>query len=73
MPETKTRRKSSVKKTRHPYLVKDYLIDCSKANMLYGALVRTTESSGKIANIDAENLPEGYFLYTARDIPEKTV
>lgn len=70
MPET-TRQKVSEKKTRYPYLMKDYLIDCSKANMLYGALVRTVEDSGKITNIDAENLPEGYFLYTARDIPGK--
>ncbi|MDE7383741.1 MAG: hypothetical protein K2M99_07660, partial [Treponemataceae bacterium] len=70
MPKT-TRQKIAEKKPRYPYLMSDYLIDCSKANMLYGALVRTVEDSGKITNIDAENLPEGYFLYTARDIPGK--
>lgn len=37
----------------------------------YGALIRSPTSHGKLLNILPPNLPDGYFLYTAADIPGK--
>ncbi|MCR4580735.1 MAG: molybdopterin-dependent oxidoreductase [Treponema sp.] len=48
--------------------------DYSKAGMLYAKLIRSPSDSGKIKDIELENIPEGYFLYTAKDIPgSKTI
>lgn len=75
MPEEK---KKTVKKTKSPakkknsrssYLSKNYFIDCEKEDMLYAALVRSPEAGGKITNINFSDLPEGYFFFSARDIP----
>lgn len=38
-------------------------------NMLYGAIVRSPAKSGIITSISHGDLPEGYSLFTARDIP----
>ena len=70
MPERKTKR---TKKLRKSYILKDFLIDCTKNSMYYGALVRSPSSFGKITNIGITSLPEGYYLYTARDIPGENV
>lgn len=73
MPEKKT--KSEPKKTakqkasRRSYLSKDFFIDCQKEGMLYAALVRSPKAGGKITNINFSDLPEGYFFFSARDIP----
>lgn len=37
--------------------------------MLYAALVRSPLPTGKITNINFSDLPEGYFFFSARDIP----
>lgn len=75
MPEEK---KKTVKKTkaagkkktsRSSYLSKNFFIDCEKNDMLYAALVRSPEAGGKITNINFSDLPEGYFFFSARDIP----
>lgn len=68
MPRTETKQKTKEKKAKS-YAVKDYLIDIHKSSMLYGALVRSPVSKGKITNIDTSILPEEYILYTAREIP----
>lgn len=48
--------------------------DAEKEGCLYAALVRSPASSGKIKTITIPDLPEGYFLYTNRDIPgSKTI
>lgn len=66
------RKKVSRKKSRRTsYLSKDYFIDCFKDNMLYAALVRSPLSGGKITNINFSDIPEGYFFFSARDIPGK--
>ena len=70
MPERKTRR---TKKLHKSYILKDFLIDCTKNNMYYGALVRSPSAFGKITNIGLTNLPDGYYLYTARDIPGENI
>lgn len=68
MPRTEPKQKTKEKKAKS-YAVKDYLIDIHKSSMLYGALVRSPVSKGKITNIDTSILPEEYILYTAREIP----
>lgn len=45
--------------------------DFEKDNMLYGVLIRSPASTGKIKNIEVFDLPENYFYYTADDIPGK--
>ncbi len=70
--EKKLNKKRSLKKAkRHSYNSKDYLIDCYKDDMLYAALVRSPLSGGKITNINFSDIPEGYYFFSARDIPGK--
>ncbi|MCR5494204.1 MAG: xanthine dehydrogenase family protein molybdopterin-binding subunit [Treponema sp.] len=71
MSENKIRRKGKKRVSRNSYLSNDYFIDCSKADMLYAALVRSPLPSGKITNINFSELPEGYYFFSARDIPGK--
>ena len=53
---------------------KDYYSDMQKDNLLYAALVRSPTTIGKIKDITIENLPDEYFLFTAKDIPgSKTI
>lgn len=68
MSERKTRR-TKKRVSRNSYLSKNYFIDCSKEDMLYAALVRSPLPSGKITNINFSDLPEGYYFFSARDIP----
>lgn len=72
MPEKKkpeTKRNTKKKSSRRSYLLKDFLVDCHVDGMLYAALVRSPEAGGKITNINFSDLPEGYFFFSARDIP----
>lgn len=65
-------KKSPQKKpVRRSYLSKNYLTDCQKDGMLYAALVRSPEAGGKITNINFSDIPEGYYFFSARDIPGK--
>lgn len=51
-----------------------FFSDLRLDNMVYGVLIRSPLSRGKIRSITHPQLPEGYFLYTAKDIPgSKTV
>ncbi len=43
--------------------------DAEKENCLYAALVRSPAQSGKIKTVTIADLPEGYYLYTSRNIP----
>lgn len=61
--------KSKKKVSRNSYLSKNYFIDFSSEDMLYGALVRSPLPTGKITNINFSDLPEGYYFFSARDIP----
>ena len=70
MPE-KVKKKSDKKGKKKPLVVHEYYTDCTKPDMLYGALVRGPVSSGTIVGISVPALPEGYAFFTARDIPGK--
>lgn len=43
--------------------------DFDKPNCLYAALIRSPTQTGKLKSISIPELPEGYFYYTAKDIP----
>ena len=43
--------------------------DFEKEGCLYAALIRSPAPAGKIKSVTAPDLPEGYTLYTSRDIP----
>ena len=66
MPRAK---KSEKKNQTFSLESKDFYSDMQKENLLYAALVRSPTTIGKIKKISIENLPEGYFLFTAKDIP----
>jgi len=67
---SKSENKPAAKSKKAKAIAEDeYLSDLSKNGMLYGALVRSPRSSGRITNIDSSMLPEDYTLYTAREIP----
>ncbi|MBO5690620.1 MAG: hypothetical protein J6R96_02030, partial [Spirochaetaceae bacterium] len=46
-----------------------FFSDLRLPDMLYGVLIRSPLHRGKIRSISHPQLPEGYFLYTAKDIP----
>ena len=43
--------------------------DASRDGMLYAVLVRSPAATGKVKNVTIPSLPEGYYLFTADDIP----
>ena len=43
--------------------------DASREGTLYAVLVRSPAATGKIKGVTIPELPEGYFLFTAQDIP----
>jgi len=47
----------------------DFYSDLTMDNMLYGAIVRSPAKTGIITSISHGNLPDGYYLFTARDVP----
>lgn len=68
-------RKANNKQTS-PYKIfqsKDFLCDISKEGMLYAAIIRSPEAKGKITNINIKDLPEDYYLFTARDVPNSNI
>jgi CO/xanthine dehydrogenase Mo-binding subunit len=70
MPKSRKSTKKT-KSVQHSLQAQDYYTDCSKPGMLYGALIRSPAGSGTITNISIPQLPDGYFLFTARDVPGK--
>lgn len=48
---------------------KGFYSDCEKEGCLYAVLVRSPVQNGKINSITISELPEGYYFYTAKDIP----
>ena len=63
--------KNSVLKI-HPAAV--FYSDTAKNDFLYAVLIRSPIATGSIREIKHEALPEGYALFTAKDIPgEKTI
>lgn len=48
--------------------------DFEKAGILYSKLIRSPAATGKVKSVTIPDLPEGYFIYTADNIPgSKTI
>ena len=62
-------KKSDTKKLMRSLEASGFYSDSEKEGCLYAALVRSPAPAGKIKNITAPDLPEGYFLYTSRELP----
>ncbi len=62
-------KKTNTKTNLRSLEAKGFYSDVEKDGCLYAALVRSPAPAGKIKSITAPDLPEGYFLYTSRDIP----
>lgn len=63
----RAKQKKSVKKS--PQKIQQFFTDIEKDEMLFAALIRSPIAHGKITNIALPHLPEGYFVFTAKDIP----
>ena len=65
MPRKKTVELSN----KRSLAAKDFYSDYFKNGTLFAAIIRSPAASGKVKKIAVPNLPEGYFLITADDIP----
>lgn len=66
-----SRKTTRSSKANKPYILNEYVLDQTRANMYYGTIVRSPVNFGKIKSIDTSMLPAGYTLYTANNIPGK--
>lgn len=62
-------KKSETKKLKRSLEASGFYSDAEKEGCLYAALVRSPAPAGKIKSITAPELPEGYLLYTSKDLP----
>ncbi len=62
-------KKSETKKLTRSLEASGFYSDAEKEGCLYAALVRSPAPAGKIKSISAPELPEGYLLYTSKDLP----
>lgn len=63
------RKTSSTQKLMRSLEARDFYSDFFAENMLHAALVRSPASSGFVKEVRILNMDEGYFLFTAKDIP----
>lgn len=64
-------RKNNSKNKTRSLKAEGFYSDCTKEGTLYAALVRSPASTGKIKSIVLQDIPDGYYLFTAKDIPGK--
>ncbi|MCR4900065.1 MAG: xanthine dehydrogenase family protein molybdopterin-binding subunit [Treponema sp.] len=65
MPEKST----AVKHRKRSLEATGFYSDANRDGMLYAVLVRSPAAAGKLKNVTIPQLPEGYFLFTASDVP----
>ena len=63
------RKKNAQDKLIRSLDVEGFFSDFSKAGTLHAKLIRSPTDSGKVKKIELTDLPDGYFLFTAEDIP----
>lgn len=63
------RKTSSTQKLMRSLEAKDFYSDFSAEGMLHAALVRSPASSGVVKEVRILDMDEGYYLFTAKDIP----
>ncbi|MCH5282193.1 MAG: xanthine dehydrogenase family protein molybdopterin-binding subunit [Treponema sp.] len=79
MPDKKNEASEKVKKKTakkpsskiHAQNVKNFYSDLKLDGMIFAKIIRSPKKSGILKNIEAKNLPEGYFLITAKNFPGK--
>ena len=62
-------KKVTSKKLMRSLEASGFYSDFEKEGCLYAALVRSPAPAGKVKTITIPELPEGYYLYTSRDLP----
>ncbi len=62
-------KKAAVEKRKCSMEATGFYSDASRDGMLYAVLVRSPAATGKVKSVTIPNLPEGYYLFTASDIP----
>ena len=55
----------------HAQNMKDFYSDLKINEMIFAKIIRSPKKSGILKNIEAKDLPEGYFLVTAKNFPGK--
>lgn len=63
------RKTSSTQKLMRSLEAKDFYSDFFASDMLHAALVRSPASSGVVKEVRILDMDEGYYLFTAKDIP----
>lgn len=63
-------KKNAVKKDSHISQINEFYSDISNEGMLFAALIRSP-SVGRIAKIKVPDMPDGFFFFSAKDIPGK--
>ena len=59
----------AVKQRKRSMEATGFYSDASREGTLFAVLVRSPAATGKIKGVTIPELPEGYFLFTAQDIP----
>ena len=62
-------KKAAAEKRKCSMEATGFYSDASREGMLYAVLVRSPAATGKVKSVTIPNLPEGYYLFTASDIP----
>lgn len=67
------KRKSAEKNSSkiHAQSMKDFYSDLKMDGMIFAKVIRSPKKSGVLKSIKAKDLPEGYFLVTAKNFPGK--
>ena len=67
------KRKSAEKNSSkiHAQNMKDFYSDLKMDGMIFAKIIRSPKKSGTLKSIKAKDLPEGYFLVTAKNFPGK--
>ena len=63
------KKEQTVKTRKYSMEANGFYSDASREGTLYAVLVRSPAATGKIKGVTIPELPEGYFLFTASDIP----
>ena len=63
------KKEQTVKQRKRSMEATGFYSDASREGTLYAVLVRSPAATGKIKGVTIPELPEGYFLFTAQDIP----
>lgn len=66
----KIKEKKDVKET-YSQLARSYYSDLTANDMLYAKIIRSTISKGTLKSINLDEIPEGYYFFTAADFGEQ--